>query len=56
MYIGRSMGATSGRRRFQHVAEAGYARVTMDAIIDGAVEQRRGSRAAQQRPGDSSGR
>jgi hypothetical protein len=37
MHLGRPTGAASGRRRFQYVTEAGYARVTMEAISDGAV-------------------
>jgi hypothetical protein len=59
-HLGRPTGAASGRRRFQHVAEAGYARVTMEAIIDGAVVSSAAVREpltcqhlAQQRPGDS---
>ena len=63
MTLGRSTAAASGRRRFQHVAEAGYARVTTEAIIDGAVVSSAAAREpltcqhlAQQRPGDSSGR
>jgi hypothetical protein len=46
MHLGRPTGAASGRRRFQYVAEAGYARVTMGAISDGAVA----SSAAVQEP------
>ncbi len=62
VHLGRPLGAASGRRRFQHVAEAGYARITMEAIIDGAVssaavrESLTCQHLAQQRPGDSSRR
>jgi len=31
MHLGRPTGAASGRRRFQHVAKAACARVTMEA-------------------------
>jgi hypothetical protein len=37
MHLGRLTGAASGRRRFQYFAKAGYARVTMEAISDGAL-------------------
>jgi hypothetical protein len=44
MHLGRPTGAASGRPRFQHVAEAGYARITMEAITDGAVASSAGVR------------
>jgi hypothetical protein len=51
------------RRRFQHVAEAGYTRLTMEGITARRYsEQRRAARESltcqhfAQRPGDSSGR
>jgi hypothetical protein len=34
-------GAAAGRRRFQHVAEAGHARVALGALTEGRSEQRR---------------
>jgi hypothetical protein len=59
MHLGRPTGAASGRRRFQYVTEAGYARVTMEAISDGAVASSAAVREpltcqhlAQQRPVD----
>ena len=59
MHLGRPTGAASGRRRFQYVTEAGYARVTMEAISDSAVASSAAVRKsltcqhlAQQRPGD----
>ena len=59
MHLGRPTGAASGRRRFQYVAEAGYARVTMEFISDGALAGSAAVREpltcqhfAQQRPGD----
>jgi len=63
-HLGRLTGAASGRRRFQHVAEAGYTRLTMEGITARRhSEQRRAAREsltcqhlAQQRPGDSSRR
>jgi len=62
-HLGRPTGAASGRRRFQRVGEAGDARVTMEAIIDGAVvssaavrERLTCQHLAQQLPGDSSDR
>jgi hypothetical protein len=59
MHLGRPTGAASGRRRFQYLAEAGYACVTMEAISDAAVASSAAVRKpltyqhlAQQRPGD----
>jgi hypothetical protein len=63
MHLGRPTGAASGRRRFQQFADAGYARVTMEAITDGALVSSAAVLApltcqhlAQPRPDDSSGR
>jgi hypothetical protein len=70
MHLGRPTGVDRKQpwRRIpavaiQHVAEAGYAHVTMTAIADGAGvssaavrEPLMGEHPAQQRPGDSSGR